>query len=162
MNSLVDKETIRALYTAAQAGVKIDLIIRGICCLRPGVPGVSDSIRVISIVGRFLEHSRVFYFRNGGEPRVYIGSADIMERNFDRRVEVIAPIESPQLKDHMIDVVLDAYLRDTVNARQLEANGRYVPVPPSGDEEPFDVQTFFQEFYRAGSPTGDNGVLEDS
>jgi polyphosphate kinase len=159
MNSLVDKETIRALYTAAQAGVKIDLIIRGICCLRPGVAGVSDSIRVISIVGRFLEHSRVFYFRNAGEPRVYIGSADIMERNFDRRVEVIAPIESPQLKEHMIDVVLDAYLRDTVNARQLESSGRYVPVSPAGNEAPFDVQTFLQEFYRSGSPIGDNAVL---
>ena len=159
MNSLVDKETIRALYTAAQAGVKIDLIIRGICCLRPGVPGVSESIRVVSIVGRFLEHSRIFYFRNGGDPRVYIGSADIMERNFDRRVEVIAPIESPQLKEHIIDVVLAGYLRDTMNARELQPDGRYVPVSPPAGDEPFDVQGYFQELYRAGSPTGDNGLL---
>jgi len=159
MNSLVDKETIQALYTAAQAGVKIDLIIRGICCLRPGVPGVSDSISVISIVGRFLEHSRIFYFRNGGEPLVYIGSADIMERNFDRRVEVIAPIDSPQLKDHIVNEVLAAYLRDTMNARRLESDGQYVPVSPPGGHEPFEVQAYFQELYRAGSPTGDSGIL---
>lgn len=158
MNSLVDKETIRALYTAAQGGVKIDLIIRGICCLRPGVPGISDSINVISIVGRFLEHSRLFYFRNAGNPKVFIGSADVMERNFDRRVEVIAPIDSPQLKDHLVDVVLDAYLRDTANARRLEPDGTYLPVRPADGEEPFNVQEFFQELYRQGSPTGDNGL----
>ncbi len=158
MNSLVDKETIRALYSAAQGGVKIDLIIRGICCLRPGVPGVSESINVISIVGRFLEHSRIFYFRNAGDPLVYIGSADFMERNFDRRVEVIAPIESPELREHVVDVVLDAYLRDTVNARRLEPDGTYVPIVPAVGEAPFDVQVYFQELYRQGSPTGDNGL----
>ncbi len=158
MNSLVDKETIRALYTAAQGGVKIDLIIRGICCLRPGVPGVSESINVVSIVGRFLEHSRVFYFRNAGDPKVFIGSADVMERNFDRRVEVIAPIESPELKDHLVNVVLDAYLRDTVNSRRLAPDGTYQPIQPAAGERPFNVQEYFQDLYRAGSPTGDNGL----
>lgn len=160
MNSLVDRETIRALYTASQAGVKIDLIIRGICCLRPGVEGKSDTIRVISLVGRFLEHSRIYYFHNNGVPRMYIGSADVMERNFDRRVEVVAPVESPQLIAHLRDVVLDAYLRDTVNARELRPDGSYVAVEAAGagGEEPFDAQMFFAAFYRAGSPTGDTGT----
>ncbi|MDQ3444358.1 MAG: polyphosphate kinase 1 [Chloroflexota bacterium] len=155
MNSLVDREAIRALYTAAQAGVKIDLIIRGICCLRPGVAGNSESIRVISLVGRFLEHSRVYYFHNNGAARVYIGSADVMERNFDRRVEVVAPVQSPQLIDHLRDVVLDAYLRDTVNARELQADGSYTNRVPTESEDPFDAQMFFAGFYRQGSPVGD-------
>ncbi|MBA3274272.1 MAG: polyphosphate kinase 1 [Chloroflexia bacterium] len=155
MNSLVDRDTIRALYTASQAGVKIDLIIRGICCLRPGVEGISGTIRVISLVGRFLEHSRVYYFRNNGLPKVYIGSADVMERNFDRRVEVVAPVRSPQLIEHLRDVVLDAYLRDTVNARELQSDGSYVNREASDGESPFDAQLFFGEFYRQGSPVGD-------
>jgi len=155
MNSLVDRETIRALYTASQAGVRIDLIIRGICCLRPGVAGKSDTIRVISLVGRFLEHSRIYYFHNNGAPRVYIGSADVMERNFDRRVEVVAPVRSPQLVDHLRNVVLDAYLRDTVNARELKIDGSYVAREAPDGEEPFDAQLFFAHFYRSGSPVGD-------
>ncbi len=154
MNSLVDQETIRALYTASKAGVKIDLILRGICCLRPGVPGVSESIRVVSVVGRFLEHSRIFYFRNNDDPKVYIGSADAMERNFDRRVEVFAPVDSRDLAIHLRDVVLGAYLRDTVNARELKPDGSYVMIPPAPGEEPFDVQMYFVEFYRQGSPVG--------
>ncbi len=155
MNSLVDREVIRAMYTASQAGVKIDLIIRGICCLRPGVPGFSETIRVVSLVGRFLEHSRIYYFHNGGEPKVYIGSADVMERNFDRRVEVVCPIESPELMTHLRDVVLDAYLRDTVNARALLPDGSYEPVRPKKDEKPFDAQAWFTTLYRKGSPTGE-------
>jgi polyphosphate kinase len=155
MNSLVDKETIRALYTASRAGVKIELIIRGICCLRPGVPGISESIRVISLVGRFLEHSRIYHFHNHGDPRVYIGSADVMERNFDRRVEVIAPVDAPELKAHLRDVVLDAYLRDTVNARELAPDGSYRMLRPTRGEQPFDAQMFFAELYRQGSPVGD-------
>ena len=138
--------------------MKIDLIIRGICCLRPGVEGVSESINVISIVGRFLEHSRIFYFRNGGDPLVYIGSADFMERNFDRRVEVIAPIESPELREHVVEDILGAYLRDTVNARCLQPDGTYVPIVPAEGEPAFDVQAYFQEIYRQGSPTGSNGL----
>ncbi len=158
MNSLVDRETIRALYTASQEGVKIDLIIRGICCLRPGVEGASESIRVISLVGRFLEHSRVYYFHNNGEAKVYIGSADVMERNFDRRVEVVAPVRSPQLIGHLRNVVLDAYLRDTVNARELQSDGSYTSLLPVDGEAPFDAQMFFAAFYRQGSPVGDTDV----
>jgi polyphosphate kinase len=154
---LVDRETIRALYTASQAGVKIDLIIRGICCLRPGVRGFSEHVRVISLVGRFLEHSRIYYFRNGGRPKVFIGSADAMERNFDRRVEVVVPVDSPELIRHLRDVVLDAYLRDTVNARELRADGVYRMVEPGDSETPFDAQTFFAGFYRQGSPMGATG-----
>jgi len=155
MNSLVDREVIRALYTASRAGVKIDLIIRGICCLKPGVPGCSETIRVISLVGRFLEHSRIYYFHNGGNPRMYIGSADVMERNFDRRVEVVCPVESPQLRTHLHEVVLDAYLRDTVNARVLQSDGSYQPVKTGKGVEPFDAQAWFATLYRAGSPIGD-------
>jgi polyphosphate kinase len=157
MNSLVDKETIRALYTASQAGVKIDLIIRGICCLRPGVPGVSDTIRIISLVGRFLEHSRIYYFNNNGTPKVYIGSADVMERNFDRRVEVIGPIDSPELVTHIREVVLETYFRDTHNSRQMQSDGTYTPVLPAEGEAPFDAHAYFLDFYRQGSPMGDNG-----
>ncbi len=135
--------------------MKIDLIIRGICCLRPGIEGVSETIRVISLVGRFLEHSRVYYLRNNGVPLVYIGSADVMERNFDRRVEVVAPVKSPQLIEHLRDVVLDAYLRDTVNARELQSDGSYVNREASDGESPFDAQLFFGEYYRQGSPVGD-------
>jgi polyphosphate kinase len=158
MNSLVDRDVIRALYTASQAGVKIELIIRGICCLRPGVKGFSENVRVISLVGRFLEHSRIYYFRNGGRPRVFIGSADAMERNLDRRVEVVAPVDSPELITHLRDVVLDAYLRDTVNARELYADGLYRMVEPKDGVAPFDAQAFFAEFYRRGSPMGANGA----
>jgi len=155
MNSLVDRETIRALYTASQAGVKIDLIIRGICCLRPGVKGKSETIRVISLVGRFLEHSRIYYFHNNGEPKVYIGSADVMERNFDRRVEVVAPVRAAQLVRHLREVVLDAYLRDTVNARELQPDGSYLSLEPADGDPRFNAQLFFAEFYKQGSPVGE-------
>jgi polyphosphate kinase len=162
MNSLVDRESIRALYTASQAGVKIDLIVRGICCLRPGVKGYSENIRVISLVGRFLEHSRVYYFHNNGDPNVYIGSADVMERNFDRRVEVVAPVQSPQLIEHLRNVVLETYLKDTVNARELQSDGTYRKLTPKRGEEPFDAQMFFAGFYRQGSPVGEtDGVFAD-
>jgi polyphosphate kinase len=157
MNSLVDRETIRALYAASQAGVRVDLIVRGICCLRPGVPGWSETIRVISLVGRFLEHSRIFAFRNNDDPRVYIGSADAMERNFDRRVEVITPVDSPELRDHIRTNVLSAYLRDTVNARELQSDGAWIPVKPVRGEKPFDVQRWFRHHYRAGAPIGATG-----
>ena len=149
MNALVDRELIAALYAAAQAGVKIDLIVRGVCCLRPGVPGWSETIRVVSVVGRFLEHSRIYWFRHdgGGEDALYLGSADLMERNLDRRVEVVFPVEDAALKADLRDAVLPAYLRDTVNARQLRPDGSYAPVPPADGEDPFDVQAWLLKRY---------------
>jgi polyphosphate kinase len=125
LNALVDSAMIDALYCAAQAGVKVDLIVRGICCLRPGVPGLSDGIRVISIVGRFLEHSRVYYFRNNGDEEIYVGSADLMPRNLDRRVETVFPILDPDLRNRVRDEVLLLELRDNVKARELDAEGVY-------------------------------------
>lgn len=156
MNSLVDRETIRALYEASQAGVNIDLIVRGICCLRPGVPGWSETINVVSIVGRFLEHSRIFYFENNGDPRMYFGSADAMERNFDRRVEVVTPVKSPELIEHIRDVVLRAYLRDTVNTRRLLEDGSWVAVELKEGDAPFDVQQWLLEQYKTLSIVGAN------
>src|SRR5436190_22564867 len=111
MNALVDREIIEALYRASQAGVKVELIVRGICCLRPGISGVSENIRVRSIVGRFLEHSRIYWFENDGQEEMYIGSADLMERNLDRRVESLVPVLDPELLAHLRDVVLHAYLQ---------------------------------------------------
>lgn len=125
MNSLVDAEVIEALYRASQAGVKIDLIIRGICCLRPGVAGVSENINVRSIVGRFLEHSRIFYFEGAGSPQLYVGSADWMPRNFHRRIEVVFPIEDPALRDRIVKQILARQLADNVQARFLDPDGRY-------------------------------------
>ncbi len=152
LNSLVDREVIRALYAASEAGVKIELIIRGVCCLRPGVPKRSETIRVVSVVGRFLEHSRIFWFRNGGggKDELYLGSADLMERNFDRRVEAVFPVEEPSLKAHLRDVILPAYLRDTVNARELRSDGTYAAVRPKDGREPFDVQAWLLRRYGAG------------
>ena len=127
MNSLVDPAMIEALYAASQAGVEVDLIIRGICCLRPGVPGLSERIRVRSIVGRYLEHSRIYYFANGaatGKPMYLIGSADLMERNLDRRVEALAPVEAPALQARLQEV-LDVSLTDDVLAWQLDGDGRW-------------------------------------
>ena len=126
-NSLVDGEIIRALYRASQAGVQIDLIIRGICCLRPGIPDVSDNIRVISIVGRFLEHSRIYYFENGGDPAMYVGSADLMPRNIDRRVEVLFPIEDKDMRTAVVNDILEVYLEDTEKSYNLHADGKYIP-----------------------------------
>jgi polyphosphate kinase len=151
LNSLVDREIIRALYAASQAGVEIDLIVRGICSLRPGVPGWSETIRVRSIVGRFLEHSRIYYFGNGGDDEVYLSSADLMERNLDRRIEVVFPIEDDANKAHLRDVVLPAYLRDTVNARILRPDGVYVPVPESSTSPPYNIHAEFQRQYQLPS-----------
>ncbi len=125
MNSLVDRDTIEALYRASQAGVKIELIIRGICCLRPGLPGISDNITVRSIVGRFLEHSRIFCFENAGAPNVWLGSADWMPRNFHRRIEVLFPIEDPPLRDRIIQQILGIHLADNVKCSTLDREGRY-------------------------------------
>ena len=144
VNRLTDLEIIESLYRASQAGVDIDLIVRGACMVRPGVPGLSQTIKVRSIVGRFLEHSRIFYFANGGAEEVYIGSADWMTRNLSRRVEVVAPVLDAQLRKFLKDTVLAAYLRDNVQARILTAEGTY-EVPQVGpDEQLFNSQTFFE------------------
>lgn len=143
INSLTDDKIARALYRASQAGVEIDLIVRGICVLRPGIKGLSENIRVISIVGRFLEHSRIFYFANGGKETIYIGSADWMHRNLDRRVEAIVPIKDSNLADYLKDEVLGSYLKDNVNAQVLKENGTYEKIEPAGEEELFDSQLYF-------------------
>jgi polyphosphate kinase len=134
MNALVDSELIEALYAASQAGVPIDLIVRGICCLRPGVPGVSEGIRVISIIGRFLEHSRLFYFANGGADEFYFGSSDWMPRNFDRRVEAITPVEDPALHPRLRSL-LEVCLADNRQAWELAPDGRYCRRHPNGAPE---------------------------
>ncbi|HEX8495530.1 MAG TPA: polyphosphate kinase 1 [Pyrinomonadaceae bacterium] len=143
-NRLTDFDIIEALYKASQAGVKVDLIVRGGCMLRPGVPGLSENIHVRSIVGRFLEHSRIFYFANGGDEDVYIGSADWMARNLDRRVEVVTPVLDPQLKRYLKDVVLATYLRDNVKARVLQPDGTYERVQVAPGEERFNSQLHFE------------------
>jgi len=146
-NALTDHEMIRALYRASQAGVTVDLIIRGVCCLKPGIAGVSDRITVRSIVGRFLEHSRVYWFHNGGEPRVYIGSSDLMERNLDRRVEVLCPVVDPAIASHLHDVVIDAYQRDTHRSRSLGSDGRYVPHAAASQPGALNAQDTFLAWY---------------
>jgi polyphosphate kinase len=141
INRLADLQIIEKLYEASRAGVEIDLIVRGISMLRPGLPGLSENIRVRSIVGRFLEHSRVFWFANGGDEEVYIGSADWMTRNLKHRIEVVAPVSDPQAKRYLRDVLLDAYLTDNTKARELQPDGRYTPVLT--DSEPFNSQEYF-------------------
>jgi polyphosphate kinase len=140
MNALVDPEMIDALYIASATGVSVDLIVRGICCLRPGIPGLSDRIRVVSIVGRLLEHSRLYFFRNGGDEELFLGSADLMPRNLDHRVEVLAPVEDAGLKRHLVDEVLAGYLRDNVQATALGADGSYSRVWPDEGSPVFDMQ----------------------
>jgi len=144
INRLTDLSIIEALYEASQAGVKIDLIVRGACMIRPGEPGLSQTIHVRSIVGPFLEHSRIFYFANGGDEEVYIGSADWMSRNLDRRVEVVTPVLDPQLKKFLKDTVLAAYLRDNVKARVMNSDGTYEMPATAPGEEPFNSQSFFE------------------
>ena len=143
VNRLADTQMIAKLYEASRAGVRIELIIRGICMLRPGVPGLSETITVRSVVGRFLEHSRVFYFVNGGDEKLYIGSADLMSRNLKHRIEVLAPVCDRALKSYLKNVVLTSYLRDNVKARELRADGVYVRVRRSDNEEKFNSQEFF-------------------
>ena len=144
VNSLTDVAIVRALYAASQAGVAIDLIVRGVCTLRPGLADVSQNIKVRSIVGRFLEHSRILYFGNNGKEEVYIGSADWMYRNLSRRVEVLAPIKDPKLRTYLRDVVLNAYLRDNVNARELRSDGTYVRVKCQDGDKKCDAQMEFE------------------
>ena len=144
INRLTDLEIIDALYRASRAGVKIDLIVRGSCMLRPGVPGLSETVHVRSIVGQFLEHSRIFYFANGGDDDVYIGSADWMTRNLDRRVEVVTPILDANLKQHLKNGLLETYLKDNVKARVLNADGVYERVPMAPNEKAFNSQLHFE------------------
>ena len=148
MNSLVDYQCIRELYRASRAGVKVDLIIRGICCLRPGIYGLSENIRVTSIVGRFLEHSRIYYFRNGGKEEVFMGSADLMPRNLDNRVEVLFPA-SPEYIPILRDVILGIHLKDNVKARLLLPNGRTERIYPQPQEEELDSQLWMLENSRS-------------
>ncbi len=143
VNSLTDDKIVRALYRASQTGVKIDLIVRGICVLRPGIEGLSENIRVVSIVGRFLEHSRIFYFANGGKGEIFIGSADWMHRNLDRRVEAIAPIKDTRLAKYLKDELLASYLKDNVNAKTLKPDGSYEEISVGEGEQPFDSQLYF-------------------
>jgi polyphosphate kinase len=140
MNSLVDKPCIKALYAASQAGVRVDLQIRGICCLRPGVPRVSENITVTSVVGRFLEHSRIYYFRNGGEEEILLGSADLMPRNLDSRVEALFPVEDPRLCKSIRDDILFLHLSDNVQARRLDSDGSYHRLGPGEDGAAVDSQ----------------------
>jgi polyphosphate kinase len=144
MNRLADAEIIHALYEASQAGVKIDLIVRGVCMLRPGVLGLSENIEVRSIVGRLLEHSRVYYFANGGYEEIFMGSSDWMPRNLNRRVEVITPVTDPHLKHYLKYDLLPAYLRDNVKARRLLPDGKYERVERNESEEVFNSQASFQ------------------
>lgn len=138
-NALTDRRIVRLLYVAARAGVEIDLIVRGICCLRPGIPGVSDTIRVRSIVGRFLEHTRIYYFANAGSPECFIGSADLMSRNLDRRVEVLSPVFDPRLVTRLKSI-LDLYLQDNVKARAMGPDGLYSRVVAAQGQETADAQ----------------------
>jgi polyphosphate kinase len=147
MNALVDARKIQALYEASRAGVQVDLNVRGICCLRPGIAGISDNITVNSVVGRFLEHSRIFVFQRGDETRVYIGSADLMPRNLDHRVELVAPIEDPSLRDEAVDIV-ERSLADNTNAWELDSDGRWTRRDPGGGRTR-NVQDELMEWYGA-------------
>ena len=131
-NRLADNEIVEALYDASQAGVEIDLIVRGICTLRPGVPGLSENIKVRSIVGRLLEHSRVYFFENAGDPQVFIGSSDWMPRNLDRRVEVLTPVRSAPIREYLRGVYLESYLKDNIRSREMGPDGTYTSYPVSG------------------------------
>ncbi len=154
-NSLVDGKTIRALYRASQAGVKIDLIVRGICCLRPGIPGISENIQVLSIVGRFLEHSRIYYFHNGGDSALYMGSADLMPRNLDRRVEVLFPIEDRDMRREIVEDILAICLRDTAKSHVLQADGRYIPRRYLVED---DTPLFNSQVWFLGAPQPESGA----
>jgi polyphosphate kinase len=142
-NRLADLQIIEKLYEVSRAGVQVDLIVRGICMLRPGIPGLSENITVRSVVGRFLEHSRVFWFSNGGDDQVYIGSADWMSRNLRNRIEVVAPVTEPNAKRYLRDVLLNTYLSDNTKARELQPDGRYMPIERGS--EAFNSQAYFMD-----------------
>ena len=140
MNSLVDRRMVKKLYEASMAGVKIDLIVRGMCSLRPGIKGISDNIRVISVVGRFLEHSRIYYFRNGGQEEILLGSADLMPRNINNRVEVLFPVQDKNIIRYLKDDVLAEYQNDNVKARLMKSNGTYEKIARKDGDTPLNIQ----------------------
>ncbi len=148
MNALVDPRMIRKLYQASQAGVKIDLIVRGMCCLRPGVPGVSENIRVISVVGRFLEHSRIYYFCNGGNEEIYLGSADLMPRNINWRVEVLFPVQDRRIIRYLRDEVLDTYLKANKKVRVLQPDGSYKHLQPTAGDPLINPQEWLIQLHQ--------------
>jgi polyphosphate kinase len=152
MNSLVDEPMIRLLYLASQCGVQVDLITRGICCLRPGIKGLSENIRVISILGRYLEHSRIYYFQNGGNEEIYMGSADLMPRNLNQRVEVLFPVATPAMINHIRDRILEPYLMDNSKARIMNPDGTYTHLHPEKGLEAINVQERFMAERRKTLP----------
>ncbi len=159
MNALVDPTIIRALYEASQAGVTVDLIVRGICCLRPGVRGVSERIHVISVIGRFLEHSRAFYFLNGGAEEVYLGSADWMPRNLERRIEAVFPVETPAHRAAIRDVMTLMW-EDNRQAWELASDGSYTQRrPPSAEQEIATHRTLMELYREVGRTTGEHPVV---
>jgi polyphosphate kinase len=141
----VDVRMIQLFYEASQAGVKIDMLIRGICSLIPGVKNVSENIRVISILGRFLEHSRVFYFQNNDQEEILLGSADLMPRNLNHRVEVVFPVDRPEHIRYLRDNLLGMYLKDTLRAREMGADGSYTRLAPKKNEEAVDIQAWLMQ-----------------
>lgn len=145
LNGLVEKEMIKDLYRASMAGVKVDLNVRGLCCLRPGIPGISENIRETSIIGRFLEHGRIFYFNNDGDPDILIGSADLMPRNLHSRVEVLISLPDPKLRENIKRHILDRHLEDNVKARLLKPTGEWVRIKPAKNQEPMDSQNWLIE-----------------
>lgn len=149
-NHIVDKPMIRLLYEASMAGVQIDLLVRGICSLRPGIPGLSENIRVRSVVGRFLEHSRIYYFRNGGDEQIYMGSADLMPRNINRRVESLFPVEDAQLIRYLRNDVLAVYLQDNLKSRVMNPDGTYDRIKPASNGTPLNVQNWLLHFHTQG------------
>jgi polyphosphate kinase len=162
MNALVDPEVIDALYRASQAGVEIDLIVRGICCLRPGLAGMSDRIRVLSIIGRFLEHSRIWHFQNGGHDELYIGSADWMPRNFQRRVEAVVPVEAPALQERLRSL-LETCLEDNRQAWELHPDGQWVQRKPQGEVRSTHVRLLVESWGRPPETTrSDGGTPSDA
>jgi polyphosphate kinase len=159
MNALLEPQIIEELYAASSAGVKIDLIVRGVCALRPGMAGISENIRVRSVVGRFLEHSRLYWFENGGEPELFIGSADLMERNLDRRVETLCPVCDPAIKRELRDVVLEVYLRDNDRAYEL-VDRKYRRATRADGQTRVNAQHVLLDWYTSrGSTSEDNAPL---